>query len=268
MPPRATPTPLEEAPPNGLVVFLSDFGTADTYAAQMVGALLTVDPHARVAAGYHAVPPQDVEAGADALCELAAAFPPGTTFVAVVDPGVGTGRTVLAARTGGRLFVAPDNGLLAPLLAADPSAEAVRLDQSNLRSRTFHGRDLMAPAAGRLTRGEPLRALGEPASDWVTLTVARPERMDDGSVVGRVLRADGFGNLLTNVPARLCPEAKTATLGDRTVPVGLTFADVSVGEPLALVGSNGRWEVAVRNGSAAAVLNAGPGAAVVLIPSA
>ena len=264
--PRATPTPLDDAPPSGDVAFVTDFGTTDTYAAQMVGALLTANPRARVVAQHHAVPPQDVTAGAEALGELAAAFPPGTTFVAVVDPGVGTDRAVLAARAGGRFFVAPDNGLLSATLAADPAAEAVRLDQSAARSRTFHGRDLMAPAAGRLTRGTPLRMLGEPTATWVSLDVTPPRRRPDGAVVGRVVRADRFGNLLIDVSARLCPDAASATLAGRTVPAAGTYADVPAGAPLALIGSNGRWEIAVRDGNAAAALGVGPSESVLFTP--
>ena len=250
--PRAAPTPAgPPPPPSGAVVFVTDFGESDTYAAQMAGALLKADPRARVVAGFHAVPPQDVAAGADALAELVAAFPPGTTFVTVVDPGVGTGRAVLAASAGGMFHVAPDNGLLAALLDGDPAARAVRLPPHAGEYATFHGRDVMAPAAGRLTRGEPLEALGEATTEWARLDRPGVERLDGGAVVGRIMRADRFGNLITNVPRSACPGAKRVVVGGRTVPVGRMYADVPAGEPVALVGSNGRWEVAVRNGSAA-----------------
>ena len=267
MPPRAVPRPAGPAPPpTGAVVFVTDFGEHDTYAAQMVGALLAADPRARAAAGFHAVPPQDVAAGADALAELVAAFPPGTTFVTVVDPGVGTGRPILAASAGGMRHVAPDNGLLVDLLDDDPAAEVVRLAVPDGSSATFHGRDVMAPAAGRLTRGEPLAALGEATTVWVPLDRPGVERLDGGAVRGRVARADRFGNLITNVPRAAIPDAATATVAGRVVPVGRTYADVSPGEPVALVGSNGRWEVAVRNGDAAAAFGVGVGAPVELRP--
>jgi len=265
--PRATPTPLDDAPPNGLVVFVTDFGEADTYAAQMIGALLRTNPRARVAAQYHAVPPQHVAAGAEALAELVAAFPVGTTFVTVVDPGVGSERAILAATAGGMFHIAPDNGVLAALLDADPTAEVVRLPQDESRSATFHGRDLMTPAAGRLTRGEPLRALGEPTRDWVRLDRPAIERRPDGVIVGRVVKADRFGNLLTDVSRRDCPKPATATLGDRTVPIGRTYADAAPGEPIAVVGSNDRWEIAVRNGSAAEAFDAPEGTAVRFDPA-
>ncbi|NNJ25695.1 SAM hydrolase/SAM-dependent halogenase family protein [Alienimonas chondri] len=264
--PRATPVPLDDDPPNGAVVFVTDFGTTDTYAAQMVGALMRVDPRARVAAEHHAVPPQDVPAGSEALAELVAAFPAGVTFVAVVDPGVGSDRPILAARAGGMFFVAPDNGLLAPFFSADPSAEIVQLSQGESRSRTFHGRDLMAPAAGRLTRGEPLRALGEPVAEWAPLERPGPESQADGTIVGRVVRSDRFGNLLTNVSRRACPAPASVRIADRAVPVGATYADVPVGGLVALIGSNDRWEIAVRNGSAAALLYTDGGGAGVDAP--
>ena len=263
--PLATPAPVGAPEPNGLVVFVTDFGAQDTYAAQMVGALLNANPRARVAAGFHAVPPQNVPAGADALGELAAAFPVGTCFVTVVDPGVGTDRPVLAAACGGTLHVAPDNGLLAPLLDRDPAAEVVRLAVPGRASATFHGRDVMAPAAGRLTRGEPLHALGEPISAWRPLDRPGAEKNGDAAV-GRVARADRFGNLITDIPAAAVPDAATLTIGDRTVRCARTYADVDPGEPVALVGSNGCWELAVRNGSAAALHNLGPGAPAELRP--
>ena len=263
-PPRAVPRPAgPPPPPTGAVVFVTDFGTADAYAAQMAGALLKADPRARVAAGHHAVPPQNVPAGADALAELVAAFPPGTTFVTVVDPGVGSDRAVLAATAGGMFHVAPDNGLLAPFLDADPAARAVRLDVPESSSATFHGRDVMAPAAGRLTRGEPLDALGEPVAAWVSLDRPAVETRPDGAVVGRVTRADRFGNLLTNVTRDDCPAPAKALLDGREIPVGRAYADANPGAPIALVGSNGRWEIAVRNGSAEAALGCGAGSEVI-----
>ena len=258
--PLATPTPAgPPPPPTGAVVFVTDFGETDTYAAQLAGALLRADPRARLIAQFHAVPPQDVAAGADALAELVAAFPPGTAFVSVVDPGVGTGRAVLAASAGGMFHVAPDNGLLAAFLDDDPAAAAVRLDVPAGSSATFHGRDVMAPAAGRLTRGEPLAALGEPATEWVPLDRPGFVTGEDGTVRGVVVRADRFGNLITNVPRSACPDPREVTVAGRVVPAGRTYADAAPGAPVALVGSNGRWEVAVRNGSAARVLGAGTG---------
>ena len=266
MPPRPAatlprPTPAGPPPgPTGLVVFVSDFGTRDAYAAEMAGALLKADPRAVPAAGHHGVPPQDVAAGAEALGRLVTAWPAGTTFVTVVDPGVGTDRAVLAATAGGQYHVAPDNGLLAALLDADPAAEAVRLPAPPPgASATFHGRDQMAPAAGRLTRGVPLASLGEAVADWARLPAPYYEIRPDGTAAGEVTRPDHFGNLLTTLPAGCVEAPATLHIAGRTINVGRTYGDVGDGESVALAGSSGYYEVAVRNGSAAAVLGVGRG---------
>ena len=277
MPPRppATPSPVPGEPggtprPCGLCVFVTDFGTADTYAAQMAGAFHNAfgpNPAGRVAAEYHAVPPQDVAAGAAALAEVVPAFPPGTAFVTVVDPGVGTGRRILAARAGGHFHVAPDNGLLAALLDADPAAAAVRLPVPDAGSATFHGRDVMAPAAGRLAAGVPLGRLGEAVSDWVRLPAAAGWEERDGVIVGTVARADRFGNLVTTVPRPACANPREVRLDGVPVPAGRTYADVPPHTPVALVGSGGMWEIAVRDGSAADALAAAAGDEVHFTPA-
>ena len=259
------------------VTLTTDFGTADGYAAELAGAVWRVNPDARVFPATHAIPPQDVPAAAEVLPRLAAAFPPGTVHVAVVDPGVGSDRAVVAVRVGSQRFVAPDNGVLSRVLpAAGPAkpgadCEAVRLTDPRYwrphPSVTFHGRDLMAPVAGHLTLGVPLAELGEPIPpDTLVRLPTDAPRTVGGTVHGAVVKADRFGNLVTNVPAAAVPEDAAVEIRGRTVAVVRCYADVGGGEPLALVGSDGRLEVAVRDGSAAAVLGAGRGETLAVRP--
>ena len=270
------PAPAGPPPgPTGAVVFVTDFGTADTYAAQMIGALLRADPRARVVAQHHAVPPQDVPAGAEALGELAAAFPPGTTFVAVIDPGVGTDRAVLAAWAGGSYFVAPGQRPAGGAAGRRPRrrgrpprpapagrlADVPRPRPDGPRRRRPHPR--LAPR--RI--GNPPYRRGNPSRLPFTPLTPQADGFAVEPVTGTVARIDRFGNLITNVPRDVCPSPSRVVIAGRTLPVAATYADVPPGDPLALVGSNGRWEIAVRNGDAAATLGAGRGEEVRFLAS-
>jgi S-adenosyl-L-methionine hydrolase (adenosine-forming) len=148
-----------------IIALLSDFGVRDHYVAAMKGTILGICPDACLVDITHDIPPQEVGAAALELAACYRAFPPGTIFLAVVDPGVGSTRRAMAASAGGYLFVAPDNGLLSPVLQQDPSASAVELTSSRYAaasiSRTFEGRDRFAPAAAWLAAGVALDALGD-----------------------------------------------------------------------------------------------------------
>lgn len=237
-----------------IVALLSDFGLSDTYVGQMKGALLAACPDASLVDLSHGVPPQAVAVGAVWLARAANAFPPGTIHLAVVDPGVGTSRRALAIATRRGFFVGPDNGLLE---RAAREAGVRRVVELGARGRgvapTFHGRDVFAPAAGRLARGDDLDALGRrvDARSLVRSPVGRPRRRG-ATLVGRVLFVDAFGNAVTDVDGdaargALCVVAGPFELG----PLGRTYADVGPGEPIALVSSFGLLEIAVRDGSAA-----------------
>lgn len=254
------------------IAFLTDFGTRDHYVGAMKGAALSVCPDATLVDITHGIDPQDVLGGA---LELAAAFPyfpGGTVFVAVVDPGVGSARRGIAAAAAGYFFVAPDNGLLTVPLRT-PGAQVVSLTNPRYArpeiSRTFEGRDRFAPAAAWLARGTSLAELGAPLHDPVLIEIPEP-RVEGDVLRGEVLRVDRFGNLVTNVD-RAALERFAAgsrlhvSLGARAdVPVVGTYADARSGAVCALVGSTGRLEIAVRGGSAAALVAAARGAPVVV----
>jgi S-adenosylmethionine hydrolase len=242
-----------------IVTLLTDFGTADSYVAEVKGVLLAGCPGATLVDVTHAVPPGDVRSGAYLLDRAWRRFPAGTVHLAVVDPGVGTERAALALKTHDHWFVGPDNGLFSPVLH-DAEVEAVTLAVPAGAAPTFHGRDVFAPAAGALARGEPLRSLGEPlATIPVRLSYAEP-RYEGKSVVGEILYVDRFGTLVTNLTPDVVPSY--AVLEVEGLEIGRlrrTFGDVPTGGLLAYVGSGGAVEIAVRDGSAARRLGLGVG---------
>ena len=234
----------------------------------MAGVISAMAPAAVIDHAAHDIPQGDIRRAALALTRYWRLYPPGTVHLVVVDPGVGTDRRAVAARIDDRLFVAPDNGVLGWVLRDARRVRAVSLPvPTDPAAATFHGRDVFAPAAGRLARGDDLDALGPPANGLVGLDW--PEPVDDGAGVdGVVVEVDRFGNLITNIPAdRLPPGAEVQVwsgAGERLVagPVRRTYGDVASGVVVALVGSLGLLEVSVRDGSAAAWLGAGRGARV------
>ncbi|MBL9078010.1 MAG: SAM-dependent chlorinase/fluorinase [Planctomycetes bacterium] len=243
-----------------MVTLLTDFGHRDPYVGVMKGAVLRANPKAVLVDLGHEVPPQDVATGAFHVAAAIGRFPIGTVHVAVVDPGVGSARRALAVAACDGFWLAPDNGLLAAVLAQDAAAEVRALDAELLQlrdlSRTFHGRDLFAPVAGWLANGRyGFASLGpridDPAPGEVPFTGAP-----------QVVHVDGFGNLITNVPARSLAGHARVELGGRSVPVHGTYADVRRGELLALVGSYGLLEVAENGGNAATRLGLQRGAPI------
>jgi S-adenosylmethionine hydrolase len=251
------------------VTLLTDFGTADGYAAAMAGVIAATAPGTCIDHASHAVPQGDVLAAGLALVRYAYLYPEGTVHLVVVDPGVGTDRRALAAAIDGRFFVAPDNGVLTRVLQRDAPASIVGLADPAFEgpvSATFHGRDIFAPAAARLARGEPLDRLGETLTDTdiIRLPLPVPSR-SAGRVRGEIVQVDRFGNLITNIPAMWLPApgAGIVAVGGSSVgPVRRTYGDVERGELLALVGSIDVLEISVRDGSAAARLEADRGAEV------
>ncbi len=259
-------------PPIGL---LTDFGLTDTYVGQMKAALLQVAPTAVLVDLTHAVPAQDVRGGAFLLWSAVEAFPEGSLFLAVVDPGVGSTRRAVAARTRrGDVLVGPDNGLLVPAIEQFGGlAAAVELTEPTYwgprKSRTFHGRDLFAPVVGHLATGVPLEKLGAARHHLEAPFSFPPPTVEDGCPVGEVLHVDTYGNLITNLPGSVLPARFRVHLGS-TVIEGAPHAHYQVvtsGEPLSLVGSAGLLEVSVRDGSAATVLGVGRGARVRIEPA-
>lgn len=251
--------------PSGVVTLLTDFGEADTYVGVMKGVLCSRAPRLRQVVDLsHLVPPQNVRNASFHLAHAWRWFPEGTVHVAVVDPGVGTPRPILVARDRGHVFLAPDNGLLGPVLSPDAEVRALDLDLHGLpeRSSTFHGRDVFVPTAAAFVEGADPLASGAPIADW--RRDAFPDPVDEGGAwSGEVLCIDHFGNAITNLPASALagdPEAWALVAGGDAYRVRRTYGAVERGEVLGLVDSYGLLELAVRDGSAARTVGLTEGA--------
>lgn len=249
----------------GPITLLTDFGHRDAYVGVMKGVIAGIAPQARVIDLCHEVRPQAVADAAFQLALAAPYFPAGTIHVAVVDPGVGSARRVLCARTERAIFLAPDNGLLSEVLDLTPALELFDVTERRYfcdeLSSTFHGRDIFAPVAAHLALGLAPRNLGPPCADFERLSPL-PLVREAQRVVGAIRYTDGFGNLLSNVPWADLPPLREARLGGQVIPGPLapSYAGVAPGALVLVAGSSGFLEVARREGSAAAVLNVSRGA--------
>jgi hypothetical protein len=250
-----------------IVTLTTDFGLRDSYVAEMKAVILGITRDVHIVDITHEVGAHDIADGALALEAAAPHFPPGTVHVAVVDPGVGTTRRGLALAWRDWVFVGPDNGLFTPFLDGE-GWEAFELRAGEFMrttvSRTFHGRDIFAPAAAHVARGLDVRRLGPAVSDPVRL--AWPAVRDvGGEVAGAVVHVDRFGNLVTSVRAEaveaLGPDAVVHIAG-RTLPVAGTYGELRGEFAGGLIGSGGRLEIAVCAGRAESVLGAGRGTPV------
>ena len=254
-----------------LVAFLSDFGTRDHYAGTMKAVVLSVCPDATLVDIGHEIPAHDVLAGALELAACYRYFPPGTIFLVVVDPGVGSTRRGLAAESGDYRFVAPDNGVLTAVFRETPPKRVVELTERKYArptvSRTFEGRDRFAPAAGWLAKGIALASLGKSISSYHMLEIPIPV-VAGPDLTGEVLRADRFGNLITNIDRRTFDHFTggapiAVQIGEREVArVVATYAEAPAGELCALFGSTDHLEIAVNAGDAARSLGLGRGAPI------
>ena len=245
-----------------LVTLLTDFGTADGYVGEMKGVLCSSAPEAALVDIAHDVAPQDVDGARLVIARYWRRFPAGTVHLVVVDPGVGSSRAAIAVESEGRFLVGPDNGVLSPALL-HAGARCVELPVPAGASATFHGRDVFAPAAAALARGTPLDSLGEVRTSPVVRRTPEAVRRDDGGIAGVVLAVDRFGNAVTNLVSW---RGGSVEVNGRRLPLVRTYGDVEAGSAAALVGSSGLVEIAVRDGSAAAMLGLKRGSAVVLRP--
>jgi len=250
-----------------IVTLTTDFGSGSVYVAELKGRLLGTAVAITLVDIAHDVPPHDVAAAAWMVARGCFAFPPDTLHIVVVDPGVGTARRLVWARIGNQSYLAPDNGVLSLAIDRHVLTACHRLQVPPDASNTFHGRDVLAPAAVRLLEGSDPASLGEPAGDLMALPLPRPfER--DGAWHGAVIHVDAFGNVVTNLPSTLWPAVVAAgglQIGPHHVrSLVRTYGDANPGTAVALVGSQGFIEAAVVQGSAAARLAAAVGTTVTI----
>ncbi|HEY8539781.1 MAG TPA: SAM-dependent chlorinase/fluorinase [Steroidobacteraceae bacterium] len=258
--------------PSGVITITTDFGHQGPFVATMKGVILTRLPDARIIDVTHEVPVYWPAEAGFWLARSFMYFPRGSVHVAVVDPGVGTSRDIIAIHADEHAFLAPDNGLLAPLVGRARNVSIRRVDLPAARERfnlptpsaTFHGRDIFAPIAAELAAGRArIEDLGPATSDivpaWVDDPIATPEQ-----VSGVIITIDHFGNLITNIEAEMVkrfvrPVVRT---GGHTFPLKRTYGDVRPGDFLALINSFGVLEIARAEQSAAEALGLGRGAPV------
>ena len=260
--------------PPGLITLLTDFGDRDSFVASMKGVILTINPRATLVDLSHHVPPHSVEDAAYLLNSCYRYFPKGTVHVAVVDPGVGSARRPLIAKSEHYFFLAPDNGLLTHILADNSEMEVREIEHADYRltspGHTFDGRDLFAPAAAWLTRQQSFESFGRLIDDCKTFTISVPawEAMD---LVGEIVHVDRFGNLISNLTTRHLKEMRDVT--KRSTPLILiaghridglvgSYQEGDVQIPRAVINSNGQLEIFLKEASAASLLQLGKKEAV------
>lgn len=241
-----------------IITLLTDFGTADGYVGEMKGVLLAGAPEATLVDITHEIPAQDVETARLTLARVWRRFPAGTVHLVVVDPGVGTDRAAIAVASDERFLVGPDNGVLSPALLI-AGVQVVALETPAKASATFHGRDVFAPAAARLASGVAIETLGTPAAQPRIRRTPEPRRTGDGALLGEVISIDRFGNAITNLVGLHTGSVEAAGL---SLPLRRTYGEAAIGAPVAIVGSSGLIEIAVRDGSAARTLRLTRGTAV------
>lgn len=259
--------------PSGVITITTDFGHKGPFAGVMKGVILTRCPDAKVVDLAHDIPAQWPPEAGFWVSRSYSWFPSGTVHLAIVDPGVGTERDILMAEVDGHIFIAPDNGLLAPLLDRAKSPRIFRLLASKtealklpVASATFHGRDIFAPVAAEIAAGRAsIDALGERIDAWTPGWLDEPDATD-GRISGVIVTIDAFGNLISNIDARLLDSLREpiASIGGHQIPMLQTYGRAKPGDLLALVNSFGVVEIARAEGSAAASLGSDRGAPLII----
>ncbi|MGR8946788.1 MAG: SAM hydrolase/SAM-dependent halogenase family protein [Gammaproteobacteria bacterium] len=257
---------------SGVVTLTTDFGHRGSFIGVMKGVMLTRAPSLKIVDLTHEVLVHWPAEAGFWLHRSFGYFPPGTVHLAVVDPGVGTDRSVLVVEAAGHVFIGPDNGLLAEVIESYDS-KTIRVSEAALKkfalaniSATFHGRDIFAPIAAEIASGKiQISDLGVEVSDYIPSLIDPPEMMG-GQVRGVVITSDNFGNLITNIEANLTQLFKAPRIhaGGHKISVSRTYGDVSPGELLCLINSSGVLEIACAEQSAEEALNIGRGSPVVV----
>jgi hypothetical protein len=254
-----------------VITLLTDFGTADEYVGVMKGVMLTICPSVSVVDISHQIEPQDVRQAAYLIPDYFPFFPEGTVHIVVIDPGVGSQRSILAVYFHKHFFIAPDNGVLSLLLSNQKSATIICVNNSDYflepQSDTFHGRDIFAALGSHVACGTKLEALGAriKLQDIVQLNDLRCQVSESGELVGNIVSIDRFGNLITNIDSislnAFCQSQAFNRLririGAQTIcGMSKTYADAAPEAPLALIGSRGYLEIALNCGNAQKQLKA------------
>jgi S-adenosylmethionine hydrolase len=257
--------------PSGVITLITDFGLNDWYAGAMKGVLLGINPDAVIVDVTHGIDPGDLTGAALALKSSYRFFPPGTVHVVVVDPGVGSGRKILLAEWRRYFFLAPDNGILSCALGMGALGNARALERPAFwlrrMSSTFHGRDIMAPVAARLSQGVSPKRMGPVCRNPVRVEMPIPRRIGRRAARAEVIHVDRFGNLITNLEegSPILSRRREIVIhirGREIMGLSGSYQTAGVGALLALCGSSGYMEIAVCGGDASKELGAGRGTAL------
>ncbi|MDY7010427.1 MAG: SAM-dependent chlorinase/fluorinase [Planctomycetota bacterium] len=265
-------------PKQRIITLLTDFGWSGPYAAEMKGVILNIVPSATVVDITHDIPQGDILAGAFVLRQVLPYFPAGSIHCVVVDPTVGTDRRIIAAKYAGQTIILPDNGLIS-LVEQDQTLEQIVVVRNQKYfftpaiSSTFHGRDVIAPAAAHLADGLAMDRLGPMPDKFTLLDIPAPHVDADGSLVGRIIYVDHFGNLISDISAQLLQsvwggeqfDVEVSLKGGKIGLLKAAYAFAESGEPLALINSMALVEIAINSGRACNALSAGVGAEIRLI---
>jgi len=273
-----------------ILTLLTDFGTKDSYVAEMKGVICSLSPEVRIIDISHQVEQGNLLSASFILEHSCFYFPPGTVHLVVVDPGVGTSRDIITVHTDRYTFIGPDNGVLYQAVEKSKIRQVYALNIKQFiemlyswfgknpvirqilergTSSTFHGRDLFAPLAGCILSGVSLDDICSQKKQIVKLQQAFP-RVGKGKIMGSIIYIDRFGNLITNIKAEMVDESAEVFIksGQNITSVGTlksTYADVDRGNPLSLIGSRGLLEIAVNGGSAGELFGAKQGDRVLVI---
>lgn len=252
------------------ITLTTDFGTRDGFVAQMKGVILGINPDVRFIDVTHDIEPFSVLEGALVLKGVGRWFRRGTIHVAVVDPGVGSGRRGIVANVAGRTYIGPDNGLLSLVDAWTEPCDVREIQNPAYMSvkphPTFHGRDVFAPVAAHLSAGKPLDTVGPMIHDPVRLTIPSADTTDNG-LQGEIIYIDRFGNLSSNIEeSQLTRPVAHVSVGDVVIRgISRFFEQVDPGKPVALLNSFGLLEIAVNRGDAREALGMGKGARIQVV---
>lgn len=271
---RHTWEPMTERKTPGVITITTDFGHKGPFAAVMKGVIVSRFPDAVIIDLAHDIPAHWPPEAGFWISRSYSYFPAGSIHVAIVDPGVGTEREILIVEYDRHIFMAPDNGLLGPLLSSQSGATIYQLDLDRIKdigvrspSQTFHGRDIFAPvaaefASGRLSPSDVGAITEKFTPDWLE----EPEA-DGNTVSGIIVTIDAFGNLISNIDQTLIADFRkpVAQLAGHTMELVSTYGRVQPGEFLALINSFGVVEIARAEGNAAESLGSGRGAPVSII---
>jgi S-adenosylmethionine hydrolase len=255
-----------------IITLTTDFGVDGAYVAAMKGVILEINPEATIVDISHSIEPQNISQGAFVFSTAYSYFPQDTVHLVVVDPGVGGPRRAIILETNNAIFVAPDNGVLSYVIQASvkkrfskpalvklpPELQAFEITNPKFWrhpvSSTFHGRDIFAPVAAHISLGKPLNELGQAVAWLNVIALPRPRTDVAGNLVGHILHIDRFGNLITDITSEDLPSGgfSIEVAGHQIGSLSQSYDQAQ--ELLALIGSSGRLEIALKGGNAARLL--------------